>query len=348
MKMKNDFRKNGRMRVRFRTAEEQGKIIRVLEQKGFRTDESMKRRMEILPQDTRTFDISLNSGTFRYGIRPFIGAAMMSGGVRFYSAEEFFRIAELGFEVVPRFPVFHVPHDGREFPEELMDSVCIPEDRFLRYHEIMRDTDMVSAVPVEYRGGDMCCACSVSRLLCDVERFIGPEEVMERYGMGFCYEKACDGTVIKNMSESLKRKTLAYYREHHAGMDRITERHPRILLVDLHSYSDEILPPAFLPKDRAAPDLCIGTEERFTPPELVQIVKKHFVAAGFSAAVNTPYSGCYIPNAVLSGKSACDCIGIMLEIHKRKYCDQAGRSIPQKLEMIAETIRKILADCVPL
>lgn len=39
-----------------------------------------------------------------------------------------------------RFPLFHVPHDGTTFPEELMESVCIPKEQFLSYHERMRDT----------------------------------------------------------------------------------------------------------------------------------------------------------------------------------------------------------------
>ena len=39
-----------------------------------------------------------------------------------------------------RFPLFHVPHDGTSFPEELMESVCIPKEQFLSYHERMRDT----------------------------------------------------------------------------------------------------------------------------------------------------------------------------------------------------------------
>ena len=37
------------------------------------------------------------------------------------------------------FPVFHVPHDGCSFPEELMDTVCTPFSEFFRYHEKMRD-----------------------------------------------------------------------------------------------------------------------------------------------------------------------------------------------------------------
>ena len=55
----------------------------------------------------------------------------------------------------------------------------------------MRDTDISLAVPEEYRSGALCCRFGISRLLCDVERFAGPEEIMERYGMGYCYEKVC-------------------------------------------------------------------------------------------------------------------------------------------------------------
>lgn len=44
-------------------------------------------------------------------MEPFIGAAMVSNGVRFYTAQEFFRIAELDFRTVPRFPLFLVSDD---------------------------------------------------------------------------------------------------------------------------------------------------------------------------------------------------------------------------------------------
>ena len=221
--MRNNFRKYGDMRVRFETPEERAGIIRILEeQRGFQIDEDLKRLTKIHPYDTRTFDFNLKFKTYNYCIRPFIGAAMMSSGVRFYSAQEFFRVAELEFKVVPRFPVFHIPHDGWEFPEELMESVCIPHDLFMKYHEEMRDTDISRAVPNAYYGGDMSHSFRISRMLCDVERFIGPEEIMEQYGMGFCYEKAYDGTVIKHVTRTLKEKTLAHYRKHHEWMGSVT------------------------------------------------------------------------------------------------------------------------------
>ena len=347
--MKNNFKKNGNMRVRFETPEERTEIIRILEeQRGFRIDEDLKRLTKIHPYDTRTFDLNLKFKTYNYWIRPFIGAAMMSSGVRFYSAQEFFRIAELDFKVVPRYPVFHVPHDGWEFPEELMESVCVPQDLFMKYHEEMRDTDIIRVVPEAYRGGDMCHTFRISRLFCDVERFIGPKEIMEQYGMGFCYEKAYDGTAIKHVNEALKQKTLKYYRDHHEWMDRICNRHPRILLFDLHSYSDRIVPAGFLTEGQPTPDLCIGTDVLFTPPELIEIVQKRFTEAGFSIGFNYPYAGCYIPNTVLSCKCSTDLVAIMLEFHKRTYCDQLGQPIPVRLKSIEEIIHQILVDCVTL
>ncbi len=52
---------------------------------------------------TRSFDLNLKLRTCSCGIQPFIGAAMLSGGARFYSAQKFFRLAELGFRAVPRY-----------------------------------------------------------------------------------------------------------------------------------------------------------------------------------------------------------------------------------------------------
>lgn len=112
----------------------------------------------------------------------------------------------------PRIPLFHVPHDGCEFPEELFQSVCIPTEDFIAYHERIMDKDVHLLIPPEYRTKENACAFRISRLLCDVERFIGLEEVMEQYGMGFCYEKVYDGTIIKQVTSELRKATLKYYK----------------------------------------------------------------------------------------------------------------------------------------
>ena len=141
-----------------------------------------------------------------------------------------------------RIPVFHVPHDGDVFPKELMASVCVSKEAFLGYHERMRDIAVSEMVPQAWRGSENTLCFPISRLHCDVERFLGPAEPMERLGMGFCYERAFDGRQIKTVTEELRQKTLRYYRQHHDRLDLMCRRHSRVLLLDMHSFSDELVP----------------------------------------------------------------------------------------------------------
>lgn len=165
-----------------------------------------------------------------------------------------------------RFSLFHVPHDGTSFPEELMESVCIPKEQFLSYHERMRDTGVLEMVPTAWRNSGNTLYFPVSRLLCDVERFPGPEEPMERLGMGFCYKRAYDGTRIKTVSAELRRETLVWYHGHHEKLNRACVEHPRLLLLDMHSFSDDIVPRDRLRSGERTPDVCLGIDEKYTPP----------------------------------------------------------------------------------
>ena len=244
----------------------------------------------------------------------------------------------------PGFLIWHVPHDGREFPEELLSSVCIPMEEFKTYHEKMRDAGVARLIPEVHVFQAETVCFKVSRLLCDVERFIGPEEVMERYGMGFCYEKAYDGTVIKVISEELKEKTLRYYTEHHEKLDRLCSIHPKVLVFDMHSYSDDIVPADQLEEGRAMPDVCIGTDSLFTPAELYSVVKTRFEEAGFTTAENYPYRGCLVPNSAMAGRSGC--VSIMLEFNKREYLDENGEVDEKKVGVIREIMQRIIGDSI--
>lgn len=236
------------------------------------------------------------------------------------------------------FPVFHVPHDGTHFPEELMASVCVPRDVFLAYHEKMQDKDVMQLIPNNDQQEGIVCSFAVSRLLCDVERLIGPNEVMEQFGMGFCYEKVFDGTVIKHVTKEVKDLSRIYYDRHHDRINRLCRQHKNILFVDLHSYSTDIVPKAFFYPNRALPDLCIGTDERFTPPSLTYAARQAFQKAGLTVAENYPYSGCYIPEAVINGEYHGSFTAIMLEFHRRTYLDEKGDLIPVKITAIRNAI----------
>lgn len=348
MEDRNDFRKYGDIRVRYETLEERNRAVEILEARGFKIPPELKDPGTFSGGGTHLLDINIRWKHLHYNLPVFICACMVSSGVRLYSVQELERIAELKFRTVPRFPVFHVPHDGGKFPEELMNSVCVPGDAFAQYHEEMRDRNAARLIPQVYFGGHMTCSFDVSRLLCDVERFTGPEEIMERYGMGFCYEKAYDGTVIRNVTEEARRLTRQYYDEHHRRMDSLCERHPRILLFDMHSYWDGIVPGDFLAPGGKLPDLCIGTDGEYTPPRLREIVERRFTDAGLRVAVNYPYSGFFVPDCVMNGSSDCDLAGVMLEFHRRAYLDENGENDPEKTERIRGVIRRIMEDCADL
>ena len=240
-----------------------------------------------------------------------------------------------------RTAIFHVPHCGWEFPEELMKDICIDERKFRSYHSKMSDTAVTEFIPHQLCHKPFTLIFPVSRLLCDVERFIGEGEVMEKYGMGYCYEKAFDGAVIKNITPETKEKCLRYYKEHHRLLDETVSKFPSVILIDLHSFSEDLVMPEY--KDaRPMPDICIGADERFTTEELDEKAETIFSAAGFTVARNYPYSGAMVPNAVLKGETDCDLLSIMIEVNKAAYLDEKGEIIETAKLKIREAIKEII------
>ena len=115
-----------------------------------------------------------------------------------------------------------------------------------------------------------------------------------------------------------------------------------MLFFDLHSYTDEIVPANQLQGGKKTPDVCIGTEHYYTPGKLIKNVRKCFEEAGFTTALNYPYSGCFVPDTVMAGISSCDCAAVMIELNRRIYCDESGNSDPVKMNQIQEIMRKII------
>ncbi len=347
--MKDELRKTGMLVVHYDTSDDRQRILRILERSGFRIPRTVRAAVvtRFYPHRTCLICADLIRKSVADSPQPFICAAMVSSGVRLYTVSELERMAELGFECLPRYPVFHVPHDGNVFPEDLMADVIIPAGDFMAYHEAMRDRHVRELIPRPYVG-QMLKTFEVSRLLCDVERLIGPGEIMERVGMGFCYEKAYDGTVIKRVTERTRAAARVYYDRHHREIDALCERHPRMLFFDMHSYTDAIVPAFARVPGRPTPDLCVGTDPRFTPPRLTEIVLRRFREAGFRTAVNEPYGGVYVPESVMDGSGGCDFAGIMLEFDRRVYCDGSGEPVREQVEKIRRVIRAVMADCVDL
>lgn len=240
----------------------------------------------------------------------------------------------------PRTPVFHIPHAGDGMPQELMESVCISPEEFQAYHVKMKDSGAEFLINRKTCPAQVLIGFGISRLLCDVERFIGPEEVMERYGMGFCYEKVYDGKQIKNITSELREKTLKYYTAHHEKLDRAVSGLSRVILFDLHSFSEELVMPDRR-DSRPMPDICIGADSTYTPPALADAASELFRKAGFSVAVNYPYAGSMVPNIVMKGGTDCDLITMMIEMNRTAVFDENRMLITGRIDLIRNIMDRL-------
>ena len=165
-----------------------------------------------------------------------------------------------------------------------------------------------------------------SRLFCDVEKFKdNKKEVMAKYGLGVFYTH--DGQNIITMpNKKYKSKVLkSYYDKHHNKLDKVVtnilNRYDKCLIIDLHSFSDELVKLVFDMNE--ASDICIGIDNFYTDTKLIDFTTKHFKEYGYSVNINYPYSGTIIPNKCFKKKEF-RLKSIMLEINKRVYLNNSN------------------------
>ena len=152
----------------------------------------------------------------------------------------------------------------------------------------------------------------VSRFLCDVERFSNDdEEPMARVGMGAVYLNTTDGKPLRRDLTKKERDHLI--EEYHRKNERSVELYLGeailsngfALIIDCHSFASI---PLLCDGDQATPrpDICIGTNEDQTSPELIELVTKYFTELGYSVSMNAPYTGTYIPRGYSLRKKKTD------------------------------------------
>lgn len=208
--------------------------------------------------------------------------------------------------------IVHVPHAGDELSPELAESAIVPLEELKRQHNALKDSYVAGIIP-DFT--DDVIAFPLSRIFCDVERFTEGEP-MEKYGMGFCYSHGFDGTEIKRVTPALLDKTMEYYAAHHSRFSEICRSTGKMLVIDLHSYSREIVPSEYIPADRVLPDICIGFDNGYFPSEYVDFAITCFEDRGFTVDVNYPYCGSFVPSEVMRDPGSFDCLSVMVEINR--------------------------------
>lgn len=163
-----------------------------------------------------------------------------------------------------------------------------------------------------------------SRLYCDVERFRDDSETMNALGMGYIYTHDTRGREIFRPSAEHRAAVDRIYEAHHSRLDErvsgILDECGSCVIIDLHSYSDEMVHRLFGYGD--CPDVCIGTERDYYSSDIVEGLIRICRGLGLSTALNYPYSGSMIPNRFY-GKKGTGIVSVMLEINKRVLANSA-------------------------
>ena len=226
--------------------------------------------------------------------------------------------------------IVHIPHSSIIIPDNFRKEFLVPAEELRK--ELLCMTDWYTEELFD------CPGCRtvihrVSRLVCDPERFLDPdEESMWQRGMGMYYTRTSEGRRMKNSPLASKTgwrsyaRALEIYQKHHkrlrSAVRRQVERHGKALLIDGHSFSATVLP--YEPEQnlfRERPEICLGSDAYFTPGALLAAAKDYFVQKGLHVAVNTPFAGAIVPEPFYSGRDK-RVRSLMIEVNRSLYMNE--------------------------
>ncbi|MBM2616260.1 N-formylglutamate amidohydrolase [Actinoplanes sp. LDG1-06] len=253
------------------------------------------------------------------------------------------------FHVLPGDPgspvILHVPHASRELTGEARDSLLLDEAALTDELDHLTDahTDLIAL-----RAADRAAvrpwifANGLSRLVVDPERFPDEREEMRSRGMGAVYTH---GYARRRLRDDDPVRDASFVEEHFhpyaQGMttlvaDRLAAT-GRAVILDVHSYPTQALPYE-LHADGPRPELCLGVDAFHTPLSLTDTATGAFAA--YTAAVNTPFAGAYVPLTWYGRDRAVS--ALMLEIRRDTYMTEPGGSPNEGLGDIADALAALV------
>ena len=239
--------------------------------------------------------------------------------------------------------LLHIPHSKKYIPVEYQKYFHL-SDNALDY-ELLKMTDHFTDELFESSEINRSVIIfPVSRLLVDPERFvIDADEPMSARGMGCIYDKTHDQKPLKDCNKIRQNLIDCYYVPHHKQfMDLVNHELKQAghsLIIDCHSFPKYPLPYEMDQKsDRA--EICIGTDDFHTPHNLADKVADGFDKAGFSTALNEPFTGAIVPIEHYGKTKAVN--SIMIEIRRDLYMDEASGRKTENFDIVKRAIGGIL------
>ncbi len=234
------------------------------------------------------------------------------------------------YRVVPgsaRSPVvLHVPHGSRHIPESVRERILLDDAALALELDWMTDTDtdLLAADAAEAaRERPWVFENLASRLVVDPERFPDEREEMRRVGMGAVYTATSHGERLRRADDpSHVRMLITEFFDPYARAlaDLVEDRLAatgHAVIIDVHSYPSRALPYELHAAD-SRPAVCLGTDGGgfHTPGRLVETARAAFAECG-EIALNTPFSGCYVP--LRHYRSCRDVSALMIEVRRDTY-----------------------------
>src|SRR5690554_5947561 len=136
--------------------------------------------------------------------------------------------------------ILHIPHLSTFIPEEVRNQFVLTDKELA--NEQLKLVDLHTK-DLFYASEFPIVEAEVSRVVCDVERFLDPkQEPMSQYGMGAIYTKTLEGLPLRRELSDEEEKSLLdkYYHQHQAKVEKRVEEALKdnsiAVIVDCHSF----------------------------------------------------------------------------------------------------------------
>lgn len=246
--------------------------------------------------------------------------------------------------IYPPWVVLHVPHDSVDVPAEVQNQFLL-DDRQLA-EELTRMTDHKTLALFAHLDQSVAVVrAPVSRLVVDVERFENDQyEPMAARGMGAVYSVTSSLKPLRRKLSTAERDSLmqAYYYPHHAKLEvavsAAIKLHGQCLVIDCHSFPSVALPYELADADDSRPDICIGSDDFHTSPELANTFVAAFQTEGWSVSLNEPFAGALVPSSRYRQDRR---VGtVMVEVNRRLYLREYDGEPLSNFAAVAQRVRQ--------
>ncbi|WP_052025376.1 N-formylglutamate amidohydrolase [Asticcacaulis sp. AC402] len=252
----------------------------------------------------------------------------------------------------PDWVILHVPHDATAIPADVRNQFVLDDEALAV--EVVRMTDHLTlSIFAGAAESANIVRAPVNRLVVDVERFPDDDqEPMSKQGMGVIYTSTSHKAQLRRDLTAAERKALLdrYYYPHHQHLENlVTEKlthFGRCLIVDCHSFPMVALPYEERDLSKLRPDICIGTDPFHTTVALAEAFEQSFRDAGWSVAVNDPFSGTLVPQSRYNQDNRVQ--SVMVELNRALYLHPDTDLPLSEFETFGSLIRECMAEAIAM